>query len=191
VEGEFPFDPGTEPVSSDKKYEVLTGEADGYYKMVVSVSTAFLGGSILFLEKIAPRPLLWTMVVLAMGWMALLIAIHLIIDVRRKNLESLRHAMEGDYDQARAIDAQTRAASKKAQWGMLCGMALVGVYGFTNLAIRKDVPTSPQRVILEAGKTIPLALTDSSELRIRSSQSNVPLPGKATSRGGRTMRGTR
>ena len=45
-----------EPVSSDKLAEVIAGEAEGFYHTVVTVATAFLGGSLFFLERIVPRP---------------------------------------------------------------------------------------------------------------------------------------
>ena len=116
---------GTEPVSSDKKYEVLAGEADGFYKILVTVSTAFFGGSLLYLEKIARHATPISIVVLALGWFALVLAIFWVTDVRRQNLESLRLAMEGKYDEARAVDAQTRLGSRRAQWSMLVGMSLI------------------------------------------------------------------
>lgn len=132
---------GTEPVSSDRKYDVLAREADGYYRMIVTISTAFLGGSILFLERLAKQPECWTLPLLASGWVSFLVAIHSVASVRRQNLEALRLALEGKYDQARSIDERTRTASTLALWAMLVGMFLMAVYGFSNLVV--ELQTGP------------------------------------------------
>lgn len=157
---EFPR--GQEPVSSDKKFEVLAGEADGFYRMVVAVSTAFLGGSILFVEKIAPRPVPRTLFLLGLGWIAFVLSIYCVAEVRRKNLESIRLALEGEYDQARAIDVRTRLASNLAQWGMIAGMLFIGAYGLANLVLRKEERMEPQRVIVGVEGPIPLSIAGGS-----------------------------
>lgn len=154
------YDPGEEPVSSDKKYEVLAGEAEGFYRMVVTVSTAFLGGSMLFMEKLAPHPVPYSVLVLAAGWAAFLVAIFFIVDVRRKNLESLRLAMRCEYDKADIIDKGTRRGSQVAQNAMLAGMCLVAVYGLLNLASYREEPMKSQRVIVSTDdKSIPLSIS--------------------------------
>lgn len=162
AEDERDYLPGQEPVSSDKKFEVLAAEADGFYRMVVTVSTAFLGGSILFVERIAPQPIPQTLWLLAAGWMALVSSIYFIVQVRRGNLESIRLALEGNYGDARSIDAQTRLASALAQWGMIAGMILISAYGMTNLVLRKEGRVDTQRMVVKIEGPVPLSIAGGS-----------------------------
>ena len=150
--GDSEYEPGAEPVSSDKKFEVMATEAGGYYQTIVTIATAMMGGSILFLEKIAPHPIVWTIALLAMGWLALLGSIFLITDVRLNNLESLRHALECEYELAKTVDSHTRKASDLARWALVFGMLLIAGYGLLNLVLRNEPAGSKQHVVVEFSK---------------------------------------
>ncbi len=71
-------------------YKAMVSEASGYYKSVITISSSFLGGSLLFFDKIAAPPIGYSLLFLSLGWMFLIAAIISIIYVRRQNLEEGR-----------------------------------------------------------------------------------------------------
>ena len=175
--GRVEYEPGQEPVSSDTKFEVLATEADGFYKTVVTVSTAIMGGTLIFLEKVAPHPTLGSIIVLGTGWMFLFAAIGSILYVRRKNLESLRLALRGEYPAAGDIDARTRRASSMAPYLMIIGMALAGLSGLMNLWKGADGGNVSDPKSSEAGR-VPLSIAggDTGPKGSQPSPPSVPAP---------------
>lgn len=139
-EPESPVPRGEEAVSSDVKFTVLSEQASGYYHTVTTIATAFLGGSLLFIEKIAPHPVPWTLGLLGAGWVCLLAAIGFITDVRRTNMLSMRLAMRSEQELAQDIDKVARRSCMIGQYALILGMLLVSLYGLANVALATREP---------------------------------------------------
>jgi hypothetical protein len=140
----------------------VTIEAGGFYKLIVTVSSAFLGGSLLFLERIAPAPTPLMKLLLALTWFALIGAIACVAWVRCQNLRAARLALdrlalsEGDdeakklEDEAKKLDRHKELLSSYSQYCLVAGMLLLSVVGMLNLnqcgTERKDhMPDAHQR----------------------------------------------
>ena len=112
-------------VSHETILKVLAADADGYYRLVLTLASAFLGGSLLFLEKIVPKPTCLSLVFMSLGWVALVASVAVVTNIREKNLRSGYIALEGKRDQARVLDA---AKDRQITWAstlLIAGMAFV------------------------------------------------------------------
>jgi hypothetical protein len=132
-----------EHVSKDAVFSSIVSEAACFYKMIVAVASSFLGGSLIFMEKIAPDPSTFSLVVLGIGWLALMASIALVATVRRLNLESGWRAMGGNYDEARRIDKKTRSRSKWSTRLLILGMSAIMVFGVLNIRKSDDRTGGP------------------------------------------------
>jgi len=128
--------PPNEKVSRDTLFNSIVKEAGEFYSLVISVASAFLGGTLLFLEKIAPHPFKWSLCILAFGWLSLIMSIGLAVYVRLKNLESGRLALEGKYDEAQKLDRKKECCSVCMMWTLLFGVFCVAVFGMINLIFK-------------------------------------------------------
>jgi len=122
-----------ERVSKDALFDSIVKEAGGFYNLILSVASAFLGGSLLFLEKIAPKPVVWSLPILGLGWLALIVAIGLSAYVRLENLEAGRLALEGKYDEAKKLDRKKECCCIGMLWTLLIGVFLVAAFGLVNI----------------------------------------------------------
>ena len=120
-------------VSKEQVFLSVASEAAGYYKLIVTVASSFLGGSLLFLERIAPRPSQFSLVVLAAGWASLIASIGLVAWIRAKNLESGALVLAGDYDRAKTIDSTKMFLSNWATVLLCLGMLLIMLCGLLNV----------------------------------------------------------
>jgi hypothetical protein len=126
-------EPDHEVIPRKDIFTAIVAEAGGYYKLVITVASSFLGGSLLFLEKNSPKPSALALVVLLVGWVFLLGSIVSIAHVRRLNLESGWHTLEKRFRESGKIDRETRAWSQFAVWLLGLGLLLVLLFGFINL----------------------------------------------------------
>ena len=126
-------------VSKDELARSVVSEAQGLHKQMLGISSAFLGGSILFLEKIAPNPEYWTLVMLIVGWLSLISSMALSIVVRLNNIESGRRALEGKYDKASELDRKKECWTKWAVGLLIAGILLIAVFGAVNIANRAEI----------------------------------------------------
>ncbi|TET39224.1 MAG: hypothetical protein E3J72_00855 [Planctomycetota bacterium] len=122
-------------VSREALFAAIVSEAAGFYKIITITGSSFLGGSLLFMEKIAPNPKMWTLwYFLLPSWLFIIASIGIVIYVRRKNIESGRLALEGKYDEATEIDRQTAFWSTTSMIALLVGMLLLLLFGLINIA---------------------------------------------------------
>ena len=121
-------------VSQEKLFETIVTEASGFYRSVLTVATAFLGGTLVFLKQMAPSPSPLSQAALGLGWFALIASVGCVIWVRRLNLDSGRHVLEGDIEAARRLDRRTRTLSNWAAGLLVAGMILLMLFGFLNLS---------------------------------------------------------
>ncbi|MHC4662847.1 MAG: hypothetical protein ACYS8W_14285 [Planctomycetota bacterium] len=123
-------------VSREAIFSAIVAEAGGFYKIITTIGGGFLGGSLVFMEKIAPHPAKWTLWhFLLPAWILILASGAIVVFVRRKNLESGRLALEGKFDDAIKIDRQTSRLSTIVTFVLIIGVLLLMLFGFANLVI--------------------------------------------------------
>ena len=114
-------------------FSSLTQAALGYYKTIFTVASAFLGGSMLFLERIAPNPSGLSLVFLAAGWFVLIIAVISIALVQRDNLRSGRQFLEGKIPESVRTDNRSSFFSTLSIVCLAIGLLAITTFGFINL----------------------------------------------------------
>ncbi|MDH4158350.1 MAG: hypothetical protein OEW00_13855, partial [candidate division Zixibacteria bacterium] len=122
-----------ERVSIDRVWQTIANEASGFYKLVVTVASSFLGGTLIFLQTISGSPSRTSLVLLFTGWALLIGSIVLVINVRRLNLDSGHNWLKEDYDRCKAIDRKSRLCSQFAAIALAFGLAFVMAFGGVNL----------------------------------------------------------
>ncbi|MEE8577682.1 MAG: hypothetical protein V3T31_10540 [candidate division Zixibacteria bacterium] len=127
---------GQGPIDRVTKVDILkimAIEADGFYRLITTISSAFLGGSLLFLDKISSSPAPWSLYILAVGWLSLVGAILTTVKVRQKNLESGKLALRGNYGEAQQIDRRNVRWANLATTSFILGITAITVFGAVNL----------------------------------------------------------
>lgn len=140
-------------VSKECVFKTIASEASGLYNLLITISTGIFGGTLLFLEKIAPSPTILSLVFLFLGWCSLGISIVLCAVIRWKNIESGRMFLEDKIAEAREIDKPNRWRTVAAITTLITGMALVGCFGAVNMINRVNSAEGTEEVISEKGKT--------------------------------------
>ncbi len=140
----------------------LTAEAGGFYTLIVTVASSFLGGSLLFLEKFALNRNRWMLALLILAWLALVAAIGCIARLRYHNLRSARLALEERFSAASEIDKHTDWLSWLSQYLLIAGMLSLVVVGsltfYTQQGERKTEIMTEQKQAVVTGneqKSIP------------------------------------
>ena len=123
-------------VSKECIFTTIASEAAGLYNLLITVSTAVFGGTLLFLDRIAPSPTRESLWFLALGWLMLLLCTLACAWVRWKNLESGRLALEGKFEDARKVDKPNRRLTKFAIISLGLGIAFIGIFGFVNIVAK-------------------------------------------------------
>jgi amino acid transporter len=154
----MPDDPNVVPKSA--VLQSITAEANGFYGVVVTVASTFLGGSLLFLEKFAPARNSWSIVVMALGWFSLVASIGCIARIRFMNLRSGKLALLDRYDAAMKIDQHTDMLSNWSQWLLIGGMlalVIMGVLSFRQITKeeRKESMSNQNSGVGPLDKSIP------------------------------------
>jgi len=132
-QSELKQDEKQDSVSRDALFTVIAAEAAGYYRTITTVASAFLGGSLLFLDKLASRPSTLSLFVLGGAWICLIASIACTAWVRRKNLDSGWKALEQRFEDAQGIDKKTRGWSTVGIVSLIFGMCLLMIFGMMNV----------------------------------------------------------
>ena len=123
----------TERIPREVVFTTAAAEAAGFYKYIITVASSFLGGTLLFLERVAPHPTTLSLGLLGLGWLLLIVSIGTVAWIRRLNLESAQRALAGRYDDARRFDRQGRRFAIAATLCLAGGMLLVSACGLVSL----------------------------------------------------------
>lgn len=123
-----------ESVPKKTVFESITSEAGGFYRQVLTIASAFLGGTILFFDKlkVSIKPL--SLILLFLGWLCLIVVIALSGIIRLKNLESGRLALDNEIEKARKLDSRKENWSEIMLWFLIAGIFLITLFGIINLA---------------------------------------------------------
>jgi hypothetical protein len=120
-------------VSRSAILQSITTEASGFYATITTVSSTFLGASLLFFDKFLITRTTFSLVSLGVSWIALVTSIACVARVRYLNLKSGRLVLRDDYDGADAIDIQSGKLSASAQWSLIVGMVALVIVGLANV----------------------------------------------------------
>jgi hypothetical protein len=123
-------------VSREVIFKTIVEEAAGLYNLIMTLDTAVFGATLIFLEKIAPTPTKLSIVFLAFGWASLILSLVFCLWVRWNNLESGRHALEGDFKEAYKIDEPNRCWTKWAICLIVAGIAFIAIFGLLNIIFK-------------------------------------------------------
>lgn len=126
-------------VSKECIFTIIASEAAGLYNLLITVSTAVFGGTLLFLDRIAPSPTIESLWFLALGWLMLLLCTLACAWVRWKNLESGRLVLEGKSEDARKVDKPNRRLTNFAIISFGLGITFIGIFGFVNIVAKVNV----------------------------------------------------
>jgi hypothetical protein len=142
-------------VSKSAILQSITTEAGGFYTTVTTVASAFLGASLLFLDKFLIALTACSFVFLVVSWGSLVASIAFVARVRFLNLRSAQFALKDDFASADAIDREGQVCSDWAQRCLIAGMVALVFVGIINVWNRKEGQTvdKPNTQALE--RTIP------------------------------------
>jgi hypothetical protein len=122
-------------VSKNTLWNSYVNEAGGFYNLIITVASAFLGGSMIFIQNIATTPTCCSLFFLFLGWFCLVGSIWLTTAVRRQNVATLREALEEKWDDEKADQLnETRTDYMVVLFGL--GLLFIVLFGLINLVVR-------------------------------------------------------
>jgi len=123
----------TDIVSKETIFKILAQEAGGFYQIITVTASSFLGGTLLFMDRIAPKPQAYSLCFLFIGWILLIVSISSVAYVRRYNLKSAQYALQREFNKAKELDCKKDMASNIALISLVLGMACIMVFGSINI----------------------------------------------------------
>src|SRR6266516_2684474 len=117
----------SERVSKEDVFKSIVSSAVEFYKLIITVASAFLGGSLIFIEKLAPSQMLTkgSVRILGSGWLFLILAIIAVGVVQRYNLRSGQLVMDGQVEKSRKIDSWTSRGTTLAIFSLALGIFFI------------------------------------------------------------------
>jgi hypothetical protein len=116
-------------------FTAMAQEASGLYDIVIKVASAFLGGTLVFLEKIVPSPSEWCIAVLGIGCGLLILTIVFVVIVRLVNIQAGHHALGDEMEIARSYDRFGQPLTVAALISFALGLGLIAYAGISNVPI--------------------------------------------------------
>jgi len=117
--------------------ESVTRQAEGLSKLLVTTSSAFLGGSLLFLKEVIARLSTLGFWLLGVGWFFLISCVVCVACIGVLNTRSAYYALEGSRDKAYQHDRRARRCTIAAPVCLAIGMALIMAFGLIGLMAMK------------------------------------------------------
>jgi hypothetical protein len=146
-------------VSKTAIFQSITTEAGGFYTTVTTVASAFLGASLLFIDKFVSGGSAPSLVFLGLSWISLVVSLGCVSYVRYLNLQSGRLALEDDIKGAGVVDLRSRKILTASLVSLILGMTalvFVGLVNVNNLARKENTMDNPSRPLQQTEqKTIP------------------------------------
>jgi len=128
-------------------FEATAKEAAGFYNMMLTIATAFLGGTLLFLEKfVVTSVFLPSIIILTFAWLLICVAIICVIRIRELNLRSGKYFLDGRVDKAREIDNRNKRLTKFSVISLGMGIFLLVVFGIVNMASNNKISCSSEKI---------------------------------------------
>lgn len=153
----MPDDPSV--VSKTVIFQSITTEAGGFYTTVTTVASAFLGASLLFIDKFITGGTTPSLVLLGLSWISLVASLGCISCVRYLNLQSGRLALEDNFERAGVVDLRSCKVLTASLVCLIVGMTalvFVGLANVNNLGRKENSVNSQSRPSPQAEqRTIP------------------------------------
>jgi len=137
--------PPAPTVPIERLYATMSEEAAGVYKLVITICTAFLGGTLVYFDKLFISKATWSIYILFLGWAALTYPLAVLVFVRWQNVEAHRHVLEyvktGDdkeFEKAASIPRKSRKWTTSALISMVAGLVLIAVFTAINIALKPN-----------------------------------------------------
>jgi hypothetical protein len=131
-------------VSEDTLYNIIASEAGGFYNLLTTISSAFLGGMLIFVDKFVASFTIWSVLILGFGLLCLVGAIISIVYVRNKNLIALdkyrtylRNKTDSGYDELIELDKKKQKWTIYASWLFSVGILCLLFFGIITVIICK------------------------------------------------------
>lgn len=107
--------------------------SDSLSNTVITLATAFLGGTIIFIEKIVKGPinyfgLIW------IGCSCIIATIGCNLYIRSRNIRAIQHELNRNYDQCNTLQRRTRSLSDFSYGSLLIGMVLITTFALLNVS---------------------------------------------------------
>jgi uncharacterized membrane protein YdbT with pleckstrin-like domain len=122
-------------------YTSMVKEADGFYKQMITISTALLGGSLAFFNYFfTSNKVFHSKWLLLLAWFFLIYQITILSWIRWQNVESHRHALEYlknksedyNYEKASKIAKRGRFFTKTAIISLMITFLLFAIFVYIN-----------------------------------------------------------
>jgi hypothetical protein len=122
-------------------YTSMVKEADGFYKQMITISTALLGGSLAFFNYFfSSNKVFHSKWLLLLAWFFLIYQITILSWIRWQNVESHRHALEYlknksedyNYEKASKIAKRGRFFTKTAIISLMITFLLFAIFVYIN-----------------------------------------------------------
>jgi hypothetical protein len=127
-----PPDPSPEDVARAK--ELVDKECPAFYRLLITISTMFLGGTLAFIEKIVPHPIRGSAPYLGWGWALLIVTILAVVWVRWANIEAIHAYLRKKYDRSDRLQVFGRVMMLIAGLTLGVGMGFVMMFGYINFS---------------------------------------------------------
>lgn len=146
-DGEQPEQDNGDEVSKDELFSGMVKEAGGFYQLVIAITSAFLGGTLIFLKdvEITNSYTLWF---LGLGWVSLVVTIAVMAKVRLMNLKSFKFSLLKEWGKSAEIDRENEKRTLFLLNLLAFGLLMLTIFGFltilsrTNNKKESDLPTN-------------------------------------------------
>ena len=123
-------------IALDSFFKAQLKEAGELYQQLLTIATLFLGGSIVFMEKIAPNPKPPTLILIYIGWLALLISIVLLIVIRLNNIDTISLSVskdENEKNKGKNLEKINHIITRIMVIFLTIGLIFITIFGAINL----------------------------------------------------------
>jgi len=124
----------------EQLYSTMAQEADGFYRQMITICTAYLGGTFVFYDKFVTENSTQSLWLLFLAWVALIYPTAVLTYIRWQNVESHRHILEylkkqeeEEYTRAKTIAKNGRNLTKSAIYSMIIALLLLGMFTALNI----------------------------------------------------------
>lgn len=186
---------GVEPedqIDKATSFTAIASEASGFYTTIITVSSSFLGGSLVFIEKFAPSSSRSWEALLYAGWIFLILSMFGIIWVRLNNIKSGTLALRDDYHESSKLDNKKELATQASAYFSILGISFIVLFGMVNLTrqnnIREDTMNEKKKRPDEVHNSIPFADTVSQAVRNKPAEKPQETASNATNQSPQTAK---
>jgi hypothetical protein len=134
--------PAKSNVSLDELYKTMATEAAGLYNQMITICTTFLGGTLVFYDKLFVSGNSYTLILLFLGWLCLVIPLPMLIWIRWQNVEAHRYILKyikfqkaDDYTKGVEIPKKSRCLTQWAIWLIAVGLFLISLFTAINISL--------------------------------------------------------